>query len=225
MKRVAAAATAIALAFPSPVLAQDIDFGDDSSEFARDGECDDSRFEGSGMTDTLLLDSDVGHDATDCRIAFRQGRIVLKSIVTKARPEGIDLPIEAIDFGNNESEFARDGECDDPRFVGEGMAGDLLSDSIGKDMTDCRSAFANNSVQLNALFADPTEESPINYGTDTANFANDGECDDIRFTGDYTSDMVFLVEDIGADATDCRAAVESGKAVWQGKTATPHHSE
>ena len=46
-------------------MAQSIPYGDDSSPYANDGECDDKRFEGPGMTATILLDSDVGRDATD----------------------------------------------------------------------------------------------------------------------------------------------------------------
>jgi hypothetical protein len=45
--------------------------------FSRDGECDDKRFTGPGLTSTPLLDSDVQHDATDCRTAFAQGRLSL----------------------------------------------------------------------------------------------------------------------------------------------------
>ena len=63
---------------PVPAAAQSIDFGDDASKFSKDGECDDKRFAGAGMTDTPLLDSDVKHDATDCRAAFRQGRLQLR---------------------------------------------------------------------------------------------------------------------------------------------------
>ena len=59
------------------VTERSIDFGDDSSQWARDGECDDPRFEGEGMASTLL-DGDRGHDATDCRQLFESGRIRLK---------------------------------------------------------------------------------------------------------------------------------------------------
>src|SRR5687768_16829874 len=38
------------------------DFGDDNGSYANDGECDDKRFEGPGMTSTPLLDQDVRHD-------------------------------------------------------------------------------------------------------------------------------------------------------------------
>ena len=53
-------------------------WGDDASQFAKDGECDDKRFVGAGMTSTILIDSDIKHDATDCRTAFAQGRLTLK---------------------------------------------------------------------------------------------------------------------------------------------------
>ena len=52
-------------------------FGDDNGAFSNDGECDDMRFEGAGMTSTPLLDSDIRHDASDCRTAFEQGRLQL----------------------------------------------------------------------------------------------------------------------------------------------------
>ena len=53
-----------------------IDFGDDASEYARDGQCDDPRFRGPGAAD-ILLDQDILRDATDCRALFEQGRIAL----------------------------------------------------------------------------------------------------------------------------------------------------
>ncbi|RMD94150.1 MAG: hypothetical protein D6811_03435, partial [Alphaproteobacteria bacterium] len=59
--------------------AAEIDFGDDASIYANDGECDDPRFEGPGMTSTPLLDTDRGHDASDCRAAYQAGTIRLKT--------------------------------------------------------------------------------------------------------------------------------------------------
>ncbi|MXO72514.1 hypothetical protein [Alteraurantiacibacter buctensis] len=54
-----------------------VDFGDDTSRWANDNECDDKRFTGPGMTETPLLDEDIGHDATDCRLAYEAGRLQL----------------------------------------------------------------------------------------------------------------------------------------------------
>ena len=56
-----------------------IDFGDDSSEWANDGECDDTRFTGDDEYIGIDFgDSHVRRDASDCRSLFNQGRIRLK---------------------------------------------------------------------------------------------------------------------------------------------------
>jgi hypothetical protein len=67
---------ALAALSASSAFAQ-IDFGDNASLWANDGECDDPRFEGEGAADTLL-DEDRGHDADDCRMLFEAGRIRLR---------------------------------------------------------------------------------------------------------------------------------------------------
>ena len=55
-----------------------VDFGDDSSKWSNDGECDDPRFVGPGMPTTPLLEEDSMHDATDCKTAFDAGRLSVK---------------------------------------------------------------------------------------------------------------------------------------------------
>ena len=112
------------------------EFGDDSSQWANDGECDDPRFEGPGMAEQLL-DEDIGRDATDCEAALNAGRVSWKS-------ESSSTPTEAssVDFGDDASQWANDGECDDPRFEGSGMTNTpLLQEDIGHDATDCRTAY------------------------------------------------------------------------------------
>ena len=54
-----------------------IRWGDDSGKWARDGECDDPRFTGPGVH-SILLDSDLYKDASDCRNLFEKGRVHLK---------------------------------------------------------------------------------------------------------------------------------------------------
>ncbi|MFZ1743655.1 MAG: hypothetical protein WAT93_12425 [Pontixanthobacter sp.] len=222
-RRLSAGLVALALTMPQPAFAQTPDFGDDTSPYANDGECDDLRFEGDGMTNTLLLESDVGHDATDCRVAFQQNRLELAGPDNAAK--GLALALGEIDFGNNDSPYALDGECDDVRFVGEGMADALLTDNIGRDAADCETAYEKDRIVFNALFAPPTKANPIDFGDNTAGYANDGECDDIRFTGDYASDVVYIAEDIGHDANDCRNAVLSGVARWQGNDLPPNFGQ
>ena len=76
--------TADADAPAAAVAATSVDFGDDSSRWANDNECDDKRFIGAGMTATPLLDEDIGHDATDCRTAFEAGRLRLAGAAAPA---------------------------------------------------------------------------------------------------------------------------------------------
>ncbi len=122
-----------------PVMAQSINFGDDSSEWANDGECDDGRFTGPGLTSTPLLEEDVLADATDCRNAFEAGRLSLAGVAKDG----------TIDFGNDSGEWSNDNECDDMRFAGPGMTTTpLLQDDIMRDATDCRTAFEAGRLTL-----------------------------------------------------------------------------
>lgn len=55
-----------------------INWGDDSSQWALDGDCDDPRFDGPGAH-TTLLPEDTYRDATDCRALYEAGRIFLRA--------------------------------------------------------------------------------------------------------------------------------------------------
>lgn len=149
-----AAAAILSLNLPTPVMAapeselsmlissfEGIDFGDDSGEYARDGECDDLRFDGEGMTQTPLLAEDLYHDASDCRAAFEAKRITLS-------PMFIRLSGKAeIVWGDDSGDFSRDGECDDMRFEGQGMTfTPLIAEDIGRDASDCRAAFEEGKI-------------------------------------------------------------------------------
>ena len=57
-------------------LGQDIDFGDDTGEWANDGECDDPRFAGPAAFG-LLINEGPFRDATDCRQLFESGEVWL----------------------------------------------------------------------------------------------------------------------------------------------------
>jgi hypothetical protein len=149
-KRVALAATEGVGGKPPADAAPD--FGDDNGKYAKDGECDDMRFEGPGMTTTPLLDEDIKHDATDCRSAFNQGRLTFKgdnvSEATLASSVDADQ-ISRIQWGDDNGDFSNDGECDDKRFEGAGMTSTPLLDSdIKHDATDCRTAFQQGRLAL-----------------------------------------------------------------------------
>ena len=180
--------------------ADSIDFGDDSSEWARDGECDDPRFAGTGAADELV-DADLLKDATDCRAAYEAGTVTLV---------GGDTPVADIDYGDDTSEWAKDDECDDPRFSGPGVADELLDADLGHDATDCRAAVEAGTATFNGETGAVAELPAFDYGSDWSKWANDGECDDLRFFGEGT-DKKLLTDDLYGDATDCKALEAAGK--------------
>lgn len=132
--RIVTLALALSLAAPLPAAAQDIDFGDDSSTWANNGNCDDRRFTGPGMGEDLDWD-DAGRDRTDCMKAFLAGKLKLWTMTAALAA----TDCAAIEWGDDENALgARDGYCDDPRFEGMAMAGILLAQDEGHDATDCR---------------------------------------------------------------------------------------
>ena len=175
-----------------------LEFGDNGSGTAYDGECDDPRFDGNGMAKTLLA-GNMGHDALDCRMLLEQGRIRLNPLFQE--------PGDGVDFGTDGSNWANDGECDDPRFVGDGMADTLLAKDVGRDAADCRSLFEEGRIRLHPLFKGPRDT--VKYGDDGADWVRDGACDDPRFVGDGTAETL-LLENMGRDAADCRSLFEEG---------------
>lgn len=128
------------------------DFGDDNGDYAKDGECDDMRFAGAGMTSTPLLDKDIRHDATDCRAAFNQGRLTFKgdNVSEATLASSVDAAqLSRIRWGDDNGDFANDGECDDKRFEGAGMTSTpLLDEDIKHDASDCRTAFQQGRLAL-----------------------------------------------------------------------------
>ena len=108
---VAAAACALA-----GTTSAQVDFGDDTSQWAHDGECDDPRFAGEGSAETLV-EADLYHDATDCRALFDQGRVMLAAGSAPAAPSsGSRVARGALSHGD---ETLTSGEFSDTyAFVG-----------------------------------------------------------------------------------------------------------
>lgn len=222
------AASATALLAGLPAWAQAPDFGDDSSVWANDGECDDPRFTGPGVSSTTV-EVDRMRDASDCRAAFEAGSAQLieaqgtppsteapqpsggkgaqnaQPPATPQTPSAPEAAPVAIDFGDDSSEWANDGECDDRRFVGQGMAASFSWANLGRDATDCRMLYDSGSVRLwNMAEAQAaTQCTAIDFGDDSGDYANDTECDDIRFEGLGMASGLSETN-IRRDATDCR---------------------
>ncbi len=150
------------------------------------------------MTPTILVDSDIGHDATDCRLAWNAGNLKLATGPKKAavKPK----------FGDDDGDFAEDGQCDDPRFIGLAMSDELYAEDILHDASDCREAWNNGDLRLVGIQADGAPR----FGDDDGEYSFDGECDDPRFDGDGMTVTDLYAEDILHDATDCRTAWQDG---------------
>ncbi len=234
------------LSLSLPAAAQEIDFGDDASPFANDGQCDDSRFVGPGMTSTPLLVSDIRHDATDCRLAWEAGLLQLAEGASEAQPvrpgpatapepapapatppqngfslgglgktdrvrdggsgsEPVrDLVVAGILFGDDSGTLANDGRCDDRRFFGSGMADEITWASTGRDASDCSAAYLSGQIQLwdEAASMAATSCQAIDFGDDSGEYPRDGECDDYRFEGRGVA-MRLSRATAGQDASDC----------------------
>lgn len=165
-----------------------IAFGNDSGRWARDGQCDDPRFEGVLLPPLLLLDN-VRRDATDCRRAF------LLEVVRFTHVENSP----DMDFGRDGGQWAYDGECDDPRFHGSGMAATTAAANAKQDATDCYRAYQTGRVEFTAV----EDLDGIRFGDDSGRWVYDGECDDPRFRGPGMASGPLEKEDRGRDATDC----------------------
>jgi len=117
----------------APLAAQEVKFGDNSGAYPNDGECDDRRFRGTAMATVLSWES-VGRDASDCQQAMKAGRLALWQM-EEARAA---TQCSRITWGDDSSDYSSDGECDDIRFEGFGMASYLDDAEEGRDATDCR---------------------------------------------------------------------------------------
>ncbi len=145
------------LALPVSIIpALAIDFGDNSGTFTYDGECDDLRFSGPGASGT---DSAINlmRDAYDCRELYNSGNIYLNNDIEVSEPsytssdddDFYDSEWEESDFGDNSSNYAYNGECDDPRFQGWGMADILVDEDAGADAFDCFTLFSQGDIEWN----------------------------------------------------------------------------
>lgn len=107
-------------------------------------------------------------------------------------------------FGDDSGAYPRDGECDDRRFTGPAMAQGLGWAETGRDATDCQAAVNAGMARLwnyqEALAA--TNCQAIDFGDDSGQYPDDGECDDMRFEGLGTAAFMFT-DDVRRDATDC----------------------
>ncbi|GGL62687.1 hypothetical protein [Wenxinia marina] len=136
-----------------------------------------------------------------------------------ATPPAVDTPTPppvpqgaGINFGDDSGEYPNDGECDDRRFAGAGVAASYLNwDNTGGDATDCRSLVDSGQARLydHTAATQAMQCGTVDFGDDSGEYPNDGECDDIRFEG---FGMAYALSEqlIGKDASDCRQLCQFG---------------
>lgn len=125
----------------------------------------------------------------------------------------VETPL-AMDFGDDSGTYANDSQCDDRRFVGTGMAASLNNDHIGHDRKDCQRLFdAGMIAPVDAATGQAaTQCTAIDFGDNSSEWSDDGECDDARFDGPGTHSIISL-KDVRADANDCKSQCERGR-IW-----------
>ncbi len=92
--------------------------------------------------------SDVGTDSTGKLVITEWGTSDWASMDLGGGSSGTSIVSDGIDFGDDLSTWSNDGECDDPRFEGEGTATTLLDDDMYHDATDCSAAYSSGTIQL-----------------------------------------------------------------------------
>ena len=193
----------------SPALRADgIEFGDNSSIYANDGECDDPRFNGPGAASSPDSEHTL-HDAADCLDLYQSGRVQFGNASTQV----VSADIDSINFGDDASAWSEDGECDDPRFTGSGVASYTDEGDRLHDATDCRRLYAEGSIQLLAEAAAvaviTVDTSGVYFGDDSSVWSEDDECDDPRFEGNGMAHSL-NDSDLFRDASDCESLMGNG---------------
>lgn len=198
-----------ALIMVGPSYAQspnEINFGDDTSTWANDGECDDPRFEGEGMAASTNREDRL-RDATDCRTLLEDGKITFSK--TQYDPEM--TVFEGVQLGDDSGRYPNDGECDDPRFVGFGMSQSPDHPEIEKDRSDCSYGLQLGELSIADELPPPlTLYDDIDFGNDKGTYAGDSECDDPRFAGIGMATISLDAENIAGDRSDCLSAYKIG---------------
>lgn len=205
-------ALAFALAVRLAAAAADVEFGDDAGRWALDGQCDDPRFEGTGMAATLL-DADVLHDATDCRTLFGRGLVGFRGAAARTGSR-----IERGRLENGDRRSVSGGLADDFRFVGRrgGQALiDLRSTAFVPDLVvrtpsgkllaaaggERRSSFALELGEDGVYEATVTSRTPDGAGDYVIAIALEGDLPPVRRL------------DLAGELADGDAVLQSGELV------------
>ncbi len=190
-----------------------IDFGDDLSTWANDGECDDSRFAGEGMANSVV-DSDLYHDATDCSTLYVAG--------------GVTFTESSVSTSTGSESGPTRGSLDasDPTLSGYGYADTYTFDgSAGATaVIDLRSANFDTYLQVRSpsgeLFTNDDYEGSYERSLLSLNLDESGEYTvevssyESDATGDYTLEMTSAIASDTAANLNLSGALTSDDATY-----------
>lgn len=94
--------------------------------------------------------ADHGQDSQASLVITEYGPPLWLSLDLEAGFDGLlmNMVHNDIEFGDDSGEWANDGECDDPRFIGPGMSMMPPFDHERRDASDCRVLFGLGEVRL-----------------------------------------------------------------------------
>jgi hypothetical protein len=168
---------------------------------------------GTGTTTTGTTGTTTaGTTGTTTAPPVKGGPATPETTTTTAPTTPADTISVTIAYGDDAGEFPNDGECDDRRFVGPGVATALLNwTNVGHDATDCRALVEAGQITLwdAGAAGAATQCASIDFGNDSNQYANDGECDDIRFEGPGSAFFLHS-QNTMTDASDCQALCDFG---------------
>lgn len=142
---------------------------------------------------------------------LRLNLMTTRAISMQVREEnGIALPGEtgtstggrvaasAIDWGDDSGNYADDAACDDARFASDGDEWSYQRNHVLRDAGDCRALYEQGEIKL-----------WLDFGNNSGEYADDGTCDDNRFSGEGRS-ILETDSHVKRDAADCIAAYRAG---------------
>lgn len=194
--------------------ASGVDFGDDLSQWANDGECDDPRFSGESAASTLL-DSDRYHDASDCRSLMEAGRVQLADN-TDAGGDGDASLVQRGTLASGDDELDGFGFVDSYTFEGEaGQTAVIDLQSADFDTylvieTPGGERFSNDdyegSYSRSLLSLDMGESGT--YTVQVTSFGSDA-------AGSYTLEMLDAVPSVGGEDQVHNGTLATGDTTFQ----------
>lgn len=140
---------------------------------------------------------DYGQTLENLRLNLITTRAIAEQVKDENEPE--ETPdASAIAWGDNSGSYANDDACDDARFHDDGDDWSYQRTHVLHDANDCRALYERGEITLY-----------LDFGDDSGEYANDGTCDDNRFTGEGRS-ILTTDSHVKKDATDCIAAYQAG---------------